>query len=188
MIFRLLLIALIVSEYGLMSFLFSPTLYRKNFDVHLSSMASGDSSMKPKMKVVVTGCSAGSVGYHVVKRMIRSKKLKAKYDVVGLCKSKKDKKHLLEAGVESEQIVIGDITRKSDLEGLFANVTKVVLCTSAQPKKKMAFHLKNFFRSFIGKNRSPRIQELYYEKHQTPYYVDFIGKSLFKKNISQFIY
>lgn len=176
MMLRLFLLTLMLCAYCTVGFM--PTSsYRSNLYFPQLSMTSGDvGPVKPKIKVVVTGCSSGSVGYHVVKRMIRSKKLKAKYDVVGLCRTKKDKKKLMKAlGADSEQICIGDITQKASLEGIFTNATKVVLCTSAQPKKKIRYHVKNFFRSVVGKARSPRISELYYEKHQSPYYVDFVG-------------
>ena len=129
-------------------------------------------SAKKPMKVVVSGAGS-SIGYYIFKKLLRKTKT---FDPVGLVKDKQGFNNLVKLGARPEQIHIGDITRKQSLKGAFNGATKVVLCTSAQPTKRRRFRVSNFFRSIVGKGRTPKGKDLKYNKEQTPYMVDYIGQ------------
>ena len=123
------------------------------------------------MKVVVTGAST-SVGYLVFKKLIRSKN----FQTVGLVRDKFGFRELKKLGVGDDQIRIGDITNRDTLRGVFDDASKVIMCTSARPKKKFWFRFLNFLLRLIGRSRLPHANDLYYPKNQCPYNVDFIGQ------------
>lgn len=141
----------------------------------LLSVAGLSSSAKKKpvapRKVVVTGAGS-SVGYDVFKKLLKRKT----FDPVGVVRDKGGYNELLRLGAKPEQVKIADITKRDQLRGVFQGASKVVLCTSAQPHKKRRFRIKNFFRSLIGKSRSPRPSDLKYERNQEPYVVDYLGQ------------
>ena len=133
-------------------------------------ICNGFSSRAP-IKVVITGAST-SVGYLVFKKLLKSKA----FLPVGLVRDKNGMKELKKLGVADDQIRIGDITDRDTLTGVFDGATKVVMCTSARPKKTFWFIFTNFLLRLIGRDRSPSASDLYYPKDQTPYNVDFIGQ------------
>ena len=56
-------------------------------------------------------------------------------------------------------------------------VNKCVMCTTSKPQQKIAFRVKNFFRSIVRKQRPPRFpKDLYYPSNETPYLIDFVGQ------------
>jgi hypothetical protein len=59
---------------------------------------------------------------------------------------------------------------------LFKDANKVVLCTSAQPKKKLSFKIKKSLYSLFGKELKAETKDLYYRKNESPYEVDFMGQ------------
>ena len=128
-------------------------------------------SAKPQYKVVVTGAS-NSVGYLVFKRLLKSKT----FLPVGLVRDKKGYRELKKLGADDNQIKIGDITKRDTLHGVFNDAKKVILCTTAQPKKKFWFNIISFLLRFIGKDRPPKTSDLYYPKNESPYHVDFVGQ------------
>jgi hypothetical protein len=122
-------------------------------------------------RVVVTGAST-SVGYLVFKKLLKSKN----FQPVGLVRDKHGFNELKKLGVDDDQIRIGDITNKNTLRGVFDKATKVVMCTSARPKKKFWFRIINFLLKLIKRDRPPQATDLYYPKNQCPFNVDFIGQ------------
>jgi len=101
---------------------------------------------------------------------------KKQFYPIGLVRDNKAAKVLEKLGANTDQIAIGDITDKGSISSLFKDANKVVLCTSAQPKKRTSFKIKKVFYSLLGKEIKPLSSDLYYQKNQTPYYVDFIGQ------------
>ena len=101
---------------------------------------------------------------------------KKQFYPIGLVRDNRAARVLEKLGANSDQIAIGDITDKDSISNLFKDANKVVLCTSAQPKKRVSFKIKKLFYSLIGKDVKPLSKDLYYQKQQTPYYVDFIGQ------------
>ena len=95
---------------------------------------------------------------------------------VGLVRDKHGYHELKKLGVADDQIRIGDITDRSTMAGVFDDASKVIMCTSARPKKKFWFRLINFLLKIIGRDRPPQATDLYYPKNQCPYNVDFIGQ------------
>jgi nucleoside-diphosphate-sugar epimerase len=128
-------------------------------------MSSGETN------VLITGASR-SVGYLVFRKLMNKKGFRP----IGLVRDKKGQQALLRLGAKPDQIKIGDITQKESLKGILRNVTKVVLATSAQPKKSFWYRFLNFFRKLIGRGRPARGSEIYYPSGQSPYHVDFIGQ------------
>ena len=128
-------------------------------------------STRAPVKVVVTGAST-SVGYLVFKKLLRSKN----FLTVGLVRDKHGFHELKKLGVADDQIRIGDITDRSTMAGVFDDASKVIMCTSARPKKKFWFRVINFLLRLIGRDRPPQATDLYYPKNQCPYNVDFIGQ------------
>ena len=128
-------------------------------------------STRAPVKVVVTGAST-SVGYLVFKKLLRSKN----FFTIGLVRDRIGFNELKKLGVGDDQIRIGDITNRDTLTGIFDEASKVIMCTSARPKKKFWFRIMNFFLKLIGRERIPQAADLYYPRNQCPYYVDFIGQ------------
>jgi hypothetical protein len=128
-------------------------------------------STRAPVKVVVTGAST-SVGYLVFKKLLRSKN----FFTIGLVRDRIGFNELKKLGVGDDQIRIGDITNRDTLTGIFDEASKVIMCTSARPKKKFWFRIMNFFLRLIGRERVPQAADLYYPRNQCPYYVDFIGQ------------
>jgi len=128
------------------------------------------SSLKP-INVLISGAGS-SVGYEVFRKLLRRQKFRP----FGLVRSKQDARKLIKLGATPEQVYIGDITDRQTLQGLFLGIDKVVLCTSARPRKTITYRVKNFFRSLIGKGRTPKVDELYYPKGSSPFLVDFMGQ------------
>ena len=131
----------------------------------------GFSATRPPLKVVVTGAST-SVGYLVFKKLLKSKS----FYPVGLVRDRKGYKELKKLGVGDDQIRIGDITKRETMANVFDEANKVVMCTSARPKKKLWFIIINLILKLFGKERAPQTSDLYYPKDQCPYNVDFIGQ------------
>ena len=128
-------------------------------------------------KVVVTGAGS-SVGYDVFKKLLKRKT----FSPIGVVRDKKGYNELVRLGAKPEQVKIADITNREQLRGVFQGASKVVLCTSAQPHKRFRYRVKNFIRSLVGKSRSPRPNDLKYERNQEPYIVDYQGQ----KNVIDF--
>ena len=128
-------------------------------------------------KVVVTGAGS-SVGYDVFKKLLKRKT----FSPIGVVRDKKGYNELVRLGAKPEQVKIADITNREQLRGVFQGASKVVLCTSAQPHKRFRYRAKNFIRSLVGKSRSPRPNDLKYERNQEPYVVDYQGQ----KNVIDF--
>ena len=128
------------------------------------------SALRPT-RVLVTGAGS-SLGTQVFKKLNKRKS----FEPIGLVMDKGEYQNLIKVGAKPEQIKIADITKRDTLKGVFEGVSKVVLCTSAQPKPRLRFRIKNVFRGLIGKARSPKPKDLKYQKNQSPYFVDFIGQ------------
>lgn len=123
-------------------------------------------------RVLVTGAGS-SVGMEVFKKLLKAP---SKFTPYGLVRNAKDAKVLITLGAAAEQIVIGDITDRSSINGMFEGIDKAVLCTTARPQKSTVFRVKQFFRSLVGKKRAPRVDELFYSRGYSPYEVDFLGQ------------
>ena len=128
-------------------------------------------STRSPVKVVITGAST-SVGFLVFKKLLKSKN----FFPIGLVRDKHGHKELKKLGVSDDQIKIGDITNRETLDGVFDGVSKVVMCTSARPKKKFWFRIINLLLRLIGRDQPPQATDLYYPKNQCPYNVDFLGQ------------
>lgn len=122
-------------------------------------------------RVVITGAGS-SVGLLTFKRLMREQS----FIPIGLVRDRKGYVALKSIGARDDQIRFGDITKKETLNGKFDDVSKVIMCTSARPIKKISFVIKDSFRKLIGNERPARTSDLYYHSDQTPYYVDFIGQ------------
>jgi hypothetical protein len=83
---------------------------------------------------------------------------------------------LKDIGAKDDQIQICDITKKSMLHGLFNGAQKCVICSTAVPKLKLSYKLRNGIRNILGKHIEPSPNDFYYPKNQTPYHVDFLGQ------------
>lgn len=129
------------------------------------------SAGKPK-NILVTGAGS-SVGKQVFKKLLKKPN---KFVPFALVRNNQDAQELVKLGAKPDHIRIGDIVDKSSIQGMFKGIDKAVLCTSATPQKSLTYKIKNFFRSMVGKQRPPKINELYYLKGQSPYFVDFIGQ------------
>ena len=68
---------------------------------------------------------------------------------VGLVRDKHGYHELKKLGVADDQIRIGDITDRSTMAGVFDDASKVIMCTSARPKKKFWFRLINFLLKIV---------------------------------------
>jgi hypothetical protein len=123
------------------------------------------------VKVVVTGAGS-SVGYHVFKKLLQRKN----FYPIALVRTKKAYKSLLEIGAQPEQVKIGDIRKKETLKGAFDGATRCVLCTSARPRRKLGFKIRNFFGGITGKEKKPDPADLYYPADESPYHVDYLGQ------------
>jgi nucleoside-diphosphate-sugar epimerase len=127
--------------------------------------------LKQRTKVVIAGASS-SVGYIVFHKLMKRKS----FFPVGIVKDKKAFKQLEKLGVPAEQLRICDITRKADLHGSLDGAEKVVICTSAVPKRGLRNRIGNFFRGLVGMATTPSTEAFYYEKGQRPYEVDYVGQ------------
>ena len=124
-------------------------------------------------RVVVTG-AGDSVGKALFKKLVAKS---GRFEPIALVRTEKSRQELLALpGVTPGQVRVGDITNRESIHGLFHGASKAVLCTSATPTRSLAFRVKNFFRSLVGRTRAPRLSELKYPKGQDPYHVDFLGQ------------
>lgn len=140
------------------------------FNVVDSFSAIPSSSIK-QTKVVVTGAS-GSVGLLLFKKLLKKKQ----FYPIALVRDNQSAKELEKLGAQSNQIVIGDIRDKSSISTLFKDANKVVLCTSAKPKKRLSFKIKKSLLSLVGQKIKPETNDLYYSKNETPWHIDFLGQ------------
>ena len=122
-------------------------------------------------RVVVTGAS-NSVGFLVFKKLLKKKS----FYPIGLVRDKKGFQNLIKAGASPDQIKICDIRYKETIVDIFEGVEKVVLCTTAKPKKTIKYVITEFIRKLLRQETVPQGSELYYPDKQTPYDVDFIGQ------------
>jgi hypothetical protein len=144
----------------------------------LALLASNDAlSTKSPTKVVIAGAGS-SVGFLTFKKLMRRRK----FSPIALVSNDKEYKALKKLGASDEQIKICDITQKSTLKGLFSGADKVVICSTAAPKKRLGFRIKNFLRGLkfwtpkVGRKKAPAASDMYYEKGKRPYEVDFLGQ------------
>lgn len=121
--------------------------------------------------VVIAGASS-SVGYLTFQKLLKRKS----FTPIGIVKDKNGYNELRKLGVADEQIRICDITKKSDVSGVFDGAEQVIICTSAVPKKKLSFKVANFFRALVGAGKAPSTSDFYYDKGQRPYEVDYLGQ------------
>jgi len=121
-------------------------------------------------RVLVAG--AGSrVGHLTIQKLLTRKR----FSPVAVVSNKREYKAIKKLGVKPECIHVCDIVQKESLSGIFDGIGKVVVCSSATPKKRLGFRIKNFFRSVFGKPRIPAAKNLYYENGKRPYELDYIG-------------
>ena len=146
----------------------------------------------PPTKVVVTGAGdpihpfsnlseyiltflfvGSSVGYHVFSKLM---KRKSQFYPIAIVRDIAGMRALLKLGASQEQVRIADITQKEQLLGIFDNCQKVVMCTSARPKKFLTRRIKDFFKRIVRMEVTSKGSDMYYPKGQDPYNVDFIGQ------------
>lgn len=124
------------------------------------------------MKVVVVG--AGSpVGQVVFRKLL---KRNTEFHPVGLVRNYRGYKELRRLGAKPEQLRICDTTQRHTLKHAFDGAEKVVICSSASPKQRLAYKIKNAFLWLVGRSRPPRPDELYYRAGRRPYEVDYLGQ------------
>jgi nucleoside-diphosphate-sugar epimerase len=116
--------------------------------------------------------ASSSVGYLTFTKLQKKKS----FTPYGLVKDKHGFKELTSLGVPSDRLRIADITRKADLQGAFDGAEKVIICTSAVPRKRFWYRVKNFFAGLVGRSGSPKTEAFYYAKGQRPYEVDYLGQ------------
>jgi hypothetical protein len=102
-------------------------------------------SLKQPTKVVIAGASS-SVGYRVFQKLLRKKT----FFPVGVVRDMKAFRHLEKLGVPADQLRICDITRKGDLHGVLDGAKKVVICTSAVPKRSLRSRIGRWLLSRTG--------------------------------------
>lgn len=128
-------------------------------------------SLKSPVKVVIAGAGS-SVGFLVFQKLLKSQE----FYPVGLVRDKAGFDALKRLKVNDDQIRICDITVRDSLQGVFDGAGKAVICTTSTPKKRLRYKIKSVFRWMVGRGRPPRVDELYYDKNQRPYEVDFLGQ------------
>lgn len=141
--------------------------------------ASGGSGRPPK-RVVITGAGPqdSQLGFLLFSKLMKRKS--PAFYAVGIVSDKRGSKELLKLGANPDQIKIADITQKSSLTGVFDKADKVVICSSARPKKYWRRRVKDFLKRYLlRKGTIPtRPHDMYYEKGEQPYQVDYIGRHL----------
>lgn len=133
---------------------------------------SAPATKKVQQKVVIAGAGS-SVGYLTFKKLMKKKN----FHPVGLVRDRKGFDALRKLGADpTEQIKICDITVKESLDGIFEDADKVVICTSASPRKKFISKLKGLLGRLILRPRAPKTKDFYYRNGQRPYEVDYLGQ------------
>ena len=148
-------------------------MLRRLLCLFVMCLSSAVKSLETRPKNVFVTGAGSSVGFEVFRKLLQKK---PRFNPYALVRTTHDARKLIRLGAEPSQIYIGDITQKKDLMGIFRGIDKVVLCTSARPRKTLFYHVKNFFRSLINKGRTPKVTDLYYRKGEEPFDVDFIGQ------------
>jgi len=125
----------------------------------------------PQTKVAIAGAGS-SVGLAVFKKLLQGKD----FQPIGLLRDRRGFDELKRLGVNDDQIRLCDLTIKSSLGGVLDGCSKLVICTTSQPKWKLSYKVKSVLRWFVGRGRPPRIEELYYAPNRRPFEVDFLGQ------------
>ncbi|KAJ1399247.1 hypothetical protein B484DRAFT_339463 [Ochromonadaceae sp. CCMP2298] len=137
----------------------------------LSVGALSSPSSKHPVRVAVAGAGSG-VGLITFKKLLSRRR----FSPIAIVSNKQEYKALKKLGAADEQIRICDITQKATLAGVFGGAEKVVICSAAAPKRRLAFRIKNFFRGLVGRHKPPLAADLFYEKGRRPYEVDYLGQ------------
>eukprot|EP00981_Chlorochromonas_danica_P009192 scaffold2549_cov177-Ochromonas_danica.AAC.10 len=127
----------------------------------------GFSGKSPPIRVAISGAGS-SVGLQLLKRK--------HFLPVGIVKDEKEAKILRQlGGVQEEQVRLCDITQKDSVSQALSGCKKVVICSTAIPKRKLSYTIKNSVRWLVGQSRPPRPSELTYPTGYGPYEVDYLG-------------
>eukprot|EP01038_Epipyxis_sp_PR26KG_P004690 gene4690-6587_t len=124
-------------------------------------------SFANKAKVIITG-AAGKTGSLVFKKLLQS----SLFDPIGIIRTKKSLKKLLNIGGTQNNIAIADVTKVETLESVFKGAEKLILCTSAVPKINIFSLIKVLFLKIFGIQARPTFSFI---KDGGPYYVDWLG-------------
>lgn len=139
---------------------------------HMAVVVVGLVMQTTPMKVVVVG--AGSpVGQVVFRKLL---KRNTEFHPVGLVRNYRGYKELRRLGAKPEHLRICDTTQRHTLKHVFDGAEKVVICSSASPKPKLAYKIKNAFLWLVGRSRPPHSDELFYRPGRRPYEVDYLGQ------------
>ena len=128
-------------------------------------------SLKEPTKVVIVGAST-PVGLSVFQKLQKRKG----FFPVGLVKDKNAYNNMMSRGIPSHQLKVADITQKKALSGLLDNAEKVVVCTSATPRRKWSSRINELFCRLIGVHYNTSATSYYYDKAYRPYELDYIGQ------------
>lgn len=123
------------------------------------------------VKVVIAGAGS-SVGYLTFRKLMKKKP----FYPVGLVRDRKGLDALRKLGAKPDQVHLCDITVKESLEGIFEGAEKVVICTSAAPRKKFRARIKSLFWKLLRMPRPSKPSEFVYKKGERPYEVDYLGQ------------
>ncbi|KAJ8600256.1 hypothetical protein CTAYLR_002007 [Chrysophaeum taylorii] len=123
------------------------------------------------MRVLVTG-AGGRTGSLVFENL---KKESARFEPLGLARSKKAKRVLAKKGASDNEIVSGDVSDREGLVKAMRGCEAVVLCTSAVPAIKPWSIVKVLFKKQILRRADAGRPEFKFPQKGTPEEVDWIG-------------
>lgn len=120
--------------------------------VLFSSVVSVAYSKIQQVKVAIAGAGS-SVGLAVFRTLLHDKE----FQPIGLVRDRRGLNELKKLGASDDRIRLCDLTVKSSLSGVLDGCSKLVICTTSQPKWKLSYKVKSVFRWLIGRGRPPRV-------------------------------
>jgi hypothetical protein len=131
------------------------------------------SSSSRQTVVLVSGAGHG-VGFFVMQKLFKKH---TQFRPIGLVENQRDAKNVLSLGVSKNDVITCDSKDKQELIYIFDNtskISKVILCNSAKPRRKIWPRLRNLLMRKPKDNL--KSSELYYGDGEDPYHIDYLAQ------------
>ena len=151
--------------------------------------AVGGFSTRTPNGIVVSGAGSG-VGKIVMRKLLKQEAKLHKYKPIGLVENQAEANELVaELGASRDSVAVVDLTDKAAVRMVFETqedsgmrISKVVMCTSAKPRRKLQARVRdalaslNVFKRNRSSSKAMKPDDLYYKEGRDPYHIDFLAQ------------